>query len=146
VSVYALEVTSVRLYSTTTYGYHTLTEEGAMQYGHSKDHRPDLPQLKLMAAAAEPSGHLLACDVHPGQVTDDPLYQPLIARVRQMLGRSGLLYVGDSKMAALATRADIVAHGDYYLMPLPLTGETAPQVDAWIDRGGGGADSDPDLG
>jgi hypothetical protein len=50
-----------------------------------------------------------------------------------MLGRSGLLYVGDSKMAALATRADIVAHGDYYLMPLPLTGETAQQVEAWID-------------
>ena len=138
VSVYALGVTSVRLDSTTTYGYHTLTEEGVMQYGHSKDHRPDLPQLKLMAAAAEPSGHLLACDVYPGQAADDPLYRPLIARVRRMLGRSGLLYVGDSKMAALATRADIVAHGDYYLMPLPLTGETAQQVDAWIDAVGEG--------
>jgi transposase len=133
VDVYDLEVTSVRLDSTTTYGYHTLTEDGVMQYGHSKDHRPDLPQLKLMAAAAEPSGHLLACDVHPGQAADDPLYRPLLTRVRQMLGRSGLLYVGDSKMAALATRADIVAHGDYYLMPLPLTGETAQQVEAWID-------------
>jgi transposase len=133
VDVYDLEVTSVRLDSTTTYGYHTRTEDGVMQYGHSKDHRPDLPQLKLMAAAAEPSGHLLACDVHPGQAADDPLYRPLIARVRQMLGRSGLLYVGDSKMAALATRADIVAHGDYYLMPLPLTGETAQQVEVWID-------------
>ena len=51
-----------------------------MQYGHSKDHRPDLPQLKLMAATAEPSGHLLACDVHPGQSADDSLYQPLITR------------------------------------------------------------------
>jgi transposase len=132
VDVYDLEVTSVRLDSTTTYGYHTPLEDGVMQYGHSKDHRPDLPQLKLMAAAAEPSGHLLACDVYPGQAADDPLYRPLIARVRQMLGRSGLLYVGDSKMAALATRADIVAHGDYYLMPLPLTGETAQQVEAWI--------------
>ena len=128
-----LDVTSVRLDSATTYGYHTLTEDGVMQYGHSKDRRPDLPQLKLMAAAAEPWGHLLACNVHPGQTADDPLYRPLIARVRQMLGRSGLLYVGDSKMAALATRADIVAHGDSYLMPLPLTGETAQQVEAWID-------------
>jgi hypothetical protein len=34
-----------------------------MQYGYSKDHRPDMPQLKLMAAAAEPSGHLLASGV-----------------------------------------------------------------------------------
>jgi transposase len=131
--VYDLEVTSVRLDSATTYGCHTLTEDGVMQYGHSKDRRPDLPQLKLMDAAAEPWGHLLACNVHPGQTADDPLYRPLIARVRQMLGRSGLLYVGDSTMAALATRADIVAHGDSYLMPLPLTGETAQQVEAWID-------------
>jgi len=128
-----LDVTSVRLDSATTYGCHTPMEDGVMQYGHSKDHRPDLPQLKLMAAAAEPWGRLLACDVHPDQAADDPLDRPRIARVRQMLGRSGLLQVGDSTMAALATRADIVAHGDSYLMPLPLTGETAQQVEAWID-------------
>ncbi len=132
VAVYEVDVSGVRLDSTTTYGYHTPTEEGVMQHGHSKDHRPDLPQLKLMAAAAEPSGHLLACAVHPGQAADDPLYQPLIARVRQLLDRTGLLYVGDCKMAALATRADIVAHGDDYLMPLPLSGETNKQREDWI--------------
>ena len=81
-----------------------------MQHGYSKDHRPDLPQLKLMAAAAEPSGHLLACDVLAGHNADDPLYLPMLARVRQIVGKSGLLYTGDSKMAALETRADIVAH------------------------------------
>ena len=131
--VYEIEVTGVRLDSTTTYGYHTPQEEGVMQHGHSKDHRPELPQLKLMAAAAEPSGHLLACDVHPGQAADDPLYLPLIARVRRLLGRKGLLYVGDTKMAALATRADIVAYGDTYLVPLPLTGQTAKQFEAWVE-------------
>ncbi len=132
VAVYEIVLVGVRLDSTTTYGYHTPTEDGVMHYGHSKDHRPDLPQVKLMAAAAEPSGHWLACDVHTGQAADDPLYRPLVARVRQMVGRSGLLYVGDSKMAALATRADLVAHGDYYLMPLPLTSETGEQLEAWI--------------
>jgi len=124
----------VRLDSTTTYGYHTPTEDGVMQLGHSKDHRPDLPQLKLMAAAVEPSGHLLACDVLSGQSADDPLYQPMIARVRQMFGRTGLLYSGDCKMAALATRADLVAHGDYYLTPLPLTGRTRVEFNAWVGR------------
>jgi len=110
-----------------------------MQRGHSKDHRPDLPQLKLMAAAAEPTGHLLACEVHPGQAADDPLYIPLARRVRQVVGRAGLLYVGDSKMAALATRADLVARGDFYLMPLPRTGEPAGQRAAWIEAGVSGA-------
>jgi transposase len=132
VAVYALELTGIRLDSTTSYGYHQVTDEGVMPFGHSKDHRPDLPQLKLMAAAAEPSGHLMACDIHPGQCADDPLYTPLLQRVRGIVGRSGLLYAGDCKMAALATRAEIVAPHDSYLVPLPLTGETAGQVESWV--------------
>ena len=98
--VYELPVERIRLDSTTSYGYHTVTEGGLMQLGHSKDHRPDLPQLKLMAAAAEPTGMLVASDVHPGDAADDPLYLPLIRRVRELLGRTGLLYTGDCKMAA----------------------------------------------
>jgi transposase len=132
VAVYELELTGIRLDSTTSYGYHHVTEEGVMQRGHSTDHRPDLPQLKLMAAAAEPSGQLIACDVHPGQCADDPLYTPLLQRVRGIVGCPGLLYAGDCKMAALATRAEIAAHHDFYLVPLPLTGETAMQVERWI--------------
>src|SRR4029450_7541218 len=100
-----------------------------MPRGHGKDHRPDVAPLKLMAAAAEPSGHLIACDIHPGQCADDPLYTPLIQRVRGIMGRPGLLYPGDCKMAALATRAAIAAHDDFYLMPLPLTGGPAPNVE-----------------
>jgi transposase len=132
VAVYELPVSGVRLDSTTTYGYHQPREGGLMHPGHSKDHRPDLPQVKLMAAAAQPGGQLLACDVHPGQAADDPLYLPLIARVRRLLGREGLLYVGDCKMAALATRAQIAFNQDYYLMPLPLTGQTATAVETWV--------------
>jgi transposase len=132
--VYELPLDRVRLDSTTTYGYHTITPDGLMQLGHGKDHRPDLPQLKIMAAAAEPSGHLIASDVYPGQTADDLLYLPMTRRVRSLLGRIGLLYVGDCKMAALATRAELVAEGDYYLMPLPMTGDTQKQFNGWLDQ------------
>jgi transposase len=84
-----------------------------------------------MAAAAEPLGPWLASDVHPGQRADDGLYTPLIQRVRQTLGRTGLLYCGDTKMAALATRAELVAHGDHYLLPLSASKETPATVAAW---------------
>ena len=124
----------VRLDATTTCGYHTITSAGLMQLGHSKDHRSDLPQLKIRAAAAEPSGHLIASDHYPGQTADDPLYLPMIRRVRSLLGRTGLLYVGDCKMAALATRAELVAAGDYYLMPLPMTGDTQKQFEGWLEQ------------
>jgi transposase len=131
--VYEIPIDCVRLDSTTSCGYHAIDPGGVMQLGHSKDHRPDLPQLKLMAAAAQPSGLLLATDIHSGNAADDPLYVPLIRRVRAQLGRTGLLYAGDCKMAALATRADIARHQDYYLMPLPLSGATRQAFPAWVD-------------
>ena len=132
--VYALPpVQGVRLDSTTSYGYHAVHDGGLMQLGHSTDHRCDLPQLKLMAAAAQPSGLFLAGDVHPGNAADDPLYLPLYRRVRAMLGQTGLLYAGDCKMAALETRAEIASNGDFYLTRLPLTGEVSAQFAAWVE-------------
>jgi transposase len=131
--VYEVPLRCVRLDSTTSCGYHTIHPEGVMQLGHSKDHRPDLAQLKLMAAAAQPTGHLLACDIHPGNAADDPLYVPLLERVRRLVGRRGLLYAGDCKMAALETRGDIAWHEDYYLVPLPQTGEVPALFSTWVE-------------
>jgi len=132
--VYALPpVERVHLDATTSYGYHAVDDDGLMQLGHSKDHRPDLPQIKLMAAAAEPSGLFLAGDVHPGHAADDPLYLPWYRRVRELLGQTGLLYTGDCKMAALETRAEIAATGDFYRTRLPLTGEVAAQFTDWVE-------------
>jgi transposase len=131
--VYALPLERVRLDATTSCGYHTVTDEGLMQLGHSKDHRPDLAQFKLMAAVAEPTGLFLAGDVHPGNAADDPLYLPLYRRVRTMLGQTGLLYAGDCKMAALETRAEIATNGDFYLTRLPLTGTVQAQFAEWVE-------------
>src|SRR5205823_1950299 len=78
------------------------------------------------------TGHWVACDVLSGQCADDPLYTPLIARVRQMLGRCGILYTGDSKMAALETRARVVAGGDDYLTILPRTGTARQEHEQWV--------------
>jgi len=63
----------------------------------------------------------LATAVVPGNATDDPLYVPAITAVRQSLGVGGRTYVGDCKMAALATRAFVAAGGDFYLCPLSQT-------------------------
>src|SRR3954447_12612089 len=104
-----------------------------MQLGHSKDHRPDLAQFKLMAAVAEPTGLYLAGDLHPGNAADDPLSLPLYRRVRSMLDQTGLLYSGDCTMAALETRAAIAANQDFYLTRLPLTGTVPAQFTGWVE-------------
>jgi transposase len=132
VVVHEIEYDGVRLDSTTASGYHQALVEQLMQYGHSKDHRPDLAQLKLMLAVAEPQGQVVASQLHSGEHADDPLYVPMMQRVRSIIGKTGVLYTGDCKMAAFEIRLDIVAHHDYYLTVLPLTGETREQVEAWI--------------
>jgi transposase len=116
--VYNLKPQCVRLDSTTASGYWTVTPEGLFQYGHSKDHRPDLPQLKVMLSALDPLGLPVATQVVSGERADAPLYLPAIEQVSQSLDEHGLLYVGDCKLAALATRAFIAASQDYYLCPL----------------------------
>lgn len=118
IRVYRLKPTRVRVDSTTASGYWTVTDDGLFQFGHSKDHRPDLPQLKVMLSALDPLGLPLITQVVSGERADDGLYIPAIQQVQGSLGETRLLYVGDCKMAALGTRAFIQAHSDYYLCPL----------------------------
>src|SRR5437588_3966737 len=116
--VYQLPTDLVRLDATTANSYaDVLSEQGLLQFGHSKDD-PDRPQLKIAAAVLDPLGLPLATAVVPGNSTDDPLYVPAIQAVQQSLGVGGRTYVGDCKMAALATRAFVAASGDFYLCPL----------------------------
>lgn len=121
VRVYDLKVDRVRLDSTTASSYaKVLSEQGLIQFGHSKD-RDDLPQLKVAAAALDPLGMPLTCLAVSGNSADDPLYIPEIRKVQQAFVQPGKLFVGDCKMAALATRAYVAATRDHYLCPLPLT-------------------------
>src|SRR5262249_5224608 len=119
--VYDLPTDTVRIDATTANSYaEVLSEQGLLQFGHSKDD-PDRPQFKIAAAVLDPLGMPLATAVMPGNASADPLYAPAIQAVRQSFGTGGRTYVGDCKMAALATRAFVAAGGDFYLCPLPET-------------------------
>ena len=122
----------VRVDSTTASGYWDVTPDGLFQLGHSKDRRPDLPQVKVMLATLDPLGMALATAVLSGNRADDPLYMPSIRRVRESLGRRGLLYVGDCKMGALETRAFVHAGGDFYLCPLSETQLSPEELEAYL--------------
>jgi transposase len=118
IRVYQLPTDTVRIDATTANSYASvLSEQGLLQFGHSKDD-PDRPQLKIAAGVLDPLGMPVATVVVPGNSTDDPLYIPVIQAVQQSFGRGGRTYVGDCKMAALATRAFVAAGADFYLCPL----------------------------
>src|SRR5207244_6822353 len=131
--VYDLQAHRVRIDTTTASSYAEINEEGLLQLGHSKDHRPDLPQLKVVLASLDPLGMPLASEVIAGEHADDPVYVPIIARVREGLQQNGLLYVGDCKMAALLTRASIQAQGDYYLCPLSAVQLSPAQIQQEVE-------------
>ena len=119
--------------STSASVYATGSDNGLWQFGPSKDYRPDLPQGKVMQAVLDPLGMPLATDGVSGERADDPLSLPCMARVQASLGRRGLLYVGDCKMASRETRAQIAASGDFYLCPLPQVQLAEGELDAALE-------------
>jgi len=133
VRVYDLSTERVHVDSTSAKAYATVSDGGLFQFGHSKDYRPDLPQVKVMQAVLDPLGMPLATDVVSGERADDPLYMPCIERVQASVGRHGLLYVGDCKMASRETRARLVVPGDFYLCPLPQVQLAEGELDAALE-------------
>lgn len=127
IRVYDLADDRIRLDSTSVSVYHEEASQPLFRAGHSKDHRPDLAQFKLMLGTLDPLGMPLASLVVAGNCADAPLYLPAWARVRPVVGPGQKLYIGDTKMGALQTRAVIQEGGDYYLMPLAQVGEV-PQL------------------
>jgi len=130
--VYDLKAEVVRVDSSTASGYGSVTEDGLFQFGHSKDHRPDLPQVKVVQSVLDPFGMPVATQVVSGEKADDPLYIPAIRQVREGLGRRGLVYVGDCKLMSLDNRAYIQAGGDYYLGPFSKVQISAEDQEAYL--------------
>jgi len=118
VRVYDLQPALFRIDTTTASSYaEVLSEQGLLQFGHSKD-RDDLPQIKVAIAALDPLGLPVTTFVVPGNCADDPLYVPEVQKVQRAFGCGGKTFVGDCKAAALGTRAYLVSTQDYYLCPL----------------------------
>jgi transposase len=133
IRAYRLPRKRVRVDSTTV----KLDKQGIswlFRRGHSKDHRPDLPQLKVMLASLDPLGVLVAADVVAGNRADDPLYLPIIDRLCDDWQTKGMVFVGDCKLVSLANRAHIHQRGHFYLAPLAQVGQVAEQLAGWVQK------------
>jgi len=123
IRAYDLAVEKIRLDATTATVNHDPEKHPLFQIGRTKQNTY-LPQFKLMIGTLDPLGLPIATDVVSGEKADDPLYLPVYERIHKTVCKSGILYIGDSKMGALETRAVIDRDNNCYLMPLPMTGET----------------------
>jgi transposase len=134
ITVYALPSETIRLDSTSVSVYSAVNEAGELiHYGHSKDHRPDLGQFKVMLSSLDPMGMPLGCAAVGGERADDGLYVPMYEQSVGILGKRNVLVVGDSKMAALGTRGHIVAGGSADLCAYRPVGNRHDMAE-WVEQ------------
>jgi len=70
--------------------------------GHSKDNRPDLPQM-VVGAILDGRGRPVCCEMWPGNVTDVTTLQPVVGRLTDRFGIRSLCIVADRGMVSKDT-------------------------------------------
>lgn len=103
-----------------------------LHFGHSKDAHPERRQFIEALATLDPVGVPLVTATLPGQQADDPTYLPIWQRMVQTLGRADFLLVADCKLGSLSNRAQIHAHGGFYLCPLAMVGHRDDLLRDWV--------------
>ena len=85
------------------------------QYGHSKDHRPDLKQV-VLAVVIDGRGRPICSELWPGNTTDVTTLLPVIERLktRFLIARIGV--VADRGMISAATLAELDARNIDYIL------------------------------
>lgn len=74
--------------------------------GHSKDSRPDLPQM-VVGAILDGTGKPVCCEMWPGNVTDVTTLKPVIDRLTERFGVQSLCIVADRGMVSKDTIASL---------------------------------------
>jgi len=72
------------------------------QYGHSKDHRPDLKQM-VVGALLDGEGRPVCCELWPGNTADVSTLVPVAKRMKERFGVQNACLVADRGMIAEKT-------------------------------------------
>ncbi len=72
------------------------------QYGHSKDHRPDLKQM-VVGAVLDGTGRPICCELWPGNLTDVTSLIPVVQRLKSRFGIASVCVVADRGMISAQT-------------------------------------------
>lgn len=108
-----LEVDLLFFDTTSTY-FEMDEEDGLRQYGHSKDHRPDLPQI-VIGLAVTKEGIPVKCWIMPGNTSD----MKIVATVKNdLLGwkLSRCVWVMDRGMSSEENRLILQKAGGHYII------------------------------
>jgi|SRR3990170_4599272 len=89
--------------------------ENLGQYGHSKDHRPDLKQM-VVGVVLDDEGRPLCSHMWPGNTADVTSLVPVVDRLRTQFKVSEVCIVADRGMISAATIEQIKVRGWRYIL------------------------------
>ena len=85
------------------------------QYGHSKDHRPDLKQM-IVGAVLDGDGRPICCAMWPGNTTDVKTLIPIVDDLYRRFGIVKVCIVADRGMISQETIDDLDQQGWPYIL------------------------------
>jgi transposase len=97
------------------------------QYGHSKDHRPDLRQM-VVGLVLDEEGRPVCSEMWPGDTTDVTTLIPIADRLQQVFHVRDICVVADRGMISAATIEAIEDRGWFYVLGVRMRSSTEAQA------------------
>ena len=97
------------------------------QYGHSKDHRPDLRQM-VVGLVLDEDGRPICSELWPGNTTDVKTLIPIADRLQQVFRVRDVCLVADRGMISAETIAAIEDRGWFYILGVRMRSSTEAQA------------------
>lgn len=107
--------TSLVFFDTTSIYFEGRGGQTLGQYGHSKDHRPDLKQMVVGAVLAE-DGRPISCELWPGNQADARALLPVVDRARKRFGLDRVCWVADRGMTSRPMVQQLEERGLEYIL------------------------------
>src|SRR6516162_7354481 len=104
------------------------------QYGHSKDHRPDLHQM-IVGAVLDGDGRPICCELWPGNTADVTTLLAVVDRLRMRFGIVKVCIVADRGMISQETINDLDQQGWPYILGARMRRNSEVREQVLNDRG-----------
>ena len=107
--------------------------ESIGQYGHSKDHRPDLRQM-VVGAVLDGDGRPILCQLWPGNTTDVTTLIPIVDRLYRRFKIRKVCIVADRGMISQGTIEDLEQQGWPYILGARMRKQQEVRDEVLTDR------------
>src|SRR5262249_537101 len=108
--------------------------ESLGQYGHSKDHRPDLHQM-IVGAVLDGDGRPICCELWPGNSADVTTLLAVVDRLRMRFGIRQACIVADGGMISGAVVQELEDTGRPYILGARMRKQKEVREQVLADKG-----------